>query len=400
MTGDFYKIKVIDMQRIIVLNYHMACAGTEKAMIAFLNAIDYSKYKVTLYLMYKNGELYKDIPLNVEIKTIAFKHERYRFYVSFKDYYGGIKKLYYKVRRKIFKFLFSKDTQDIYEYICRSKVVNEPQCDILCDFCGYGYFQTVFGAERIKAKKKLMWLHDEKQEWLKRVEKWIPEYDNIICVSNSVKQKFDSTYPQYADRSRVIYNVIDVDDIRRKIESCKLDETEMIGTCKLLTVGRIVEQKGYDIAIEVAKKLKDIGIDYKWYFVGAGNEFEHMKNLIIKYQLTEYVYLLGQKENPYVYMKNCDLYIQPSRYEGYPVVLVEARALGCVIIASDIPSIREQIIDGENGFLCELNADAFVEKIKHLIDNPEEYKKISEKMKNEKINFSDEMNKFYDLIGE
>lgn len=387
------------MEKIIILNYHMACGGTEKAMLGFINSLDYSKYKVVLYLMYREGPLLEKIPQQVEIKTIDFDNEKARFFASVKVKNKGIKVYAWKIYRKLLRAFKGdgKALSGMYDKVVKSHVISEDSCDYLCDFSGYGHFQSVFGATKINARKKTMWIHDERMDWLERVEKYLPCYDAFFCVSKAVKVAFDKKYPMYKDKSYVMYNYIDVEGIRKSAE-IESEARMMTGDNKLLTVGRIVDQKGYDIAIQIAEILRKRNVDFKWYFVGDGLKFNKMKEMIQAKQLQDRIILLGAKDNPYPYFAKCDIYVQPSRHEGYGLVLAEAKILGKVSVSSDLNSFREQIESGKNGYICELNPRNFADTIEMLINNKEKCREIEERLKKTEMDFSKEINVFYDVI--
>lgn len=387
------------MKKIAILNYHMACGGTEKAMIALLNSLDYNQIQVTLYLLFKEGPLLNDIPKQVDVQEIRFKKDKYRNYVSEIRGLKTIQTSYLKLERKIFKILNKVNYEDgtIFEAVLKQVIVPDVEFDLVCDFSGYGFFPTIVAAKLFRAKQRCTWIHDEKCFWLKRVEKSLDNFDRIFCVSISVKQNFLKMYPQYQSKTEVFYNLIDAQEIKNKATNFVVSDI-MNEQNVLLTVGRLVEQKGYDIAIKTALLLKEKNILFKWYFIGDGDKKEEMEELIRKFKLQNEVILLGRKDNPYPYMKKCTLYVQPSRNEGYPVVIVEARALGCVIVASDIPSIGEQIIDGVNGYLVQLDEKAFANKIEELLRDEEKREKVKKELQNEKIDYSDNIKKLYNLL--
>lgn len=160
-----------------------------------------------------------------------------------------------------------------------------------------------------------------------------------------------------------------------------------------IVVGRLTEQKGYDIAIKAASILKKRKINFVWYAIGGGRDEEKLKKLVATYNLEEQFVFLGRKDNPYPYMKNCDLYVQPSRHEGYGLTIVEARVLGLPIVVSNIRPLAEQIQDGVNGYVAELSAEAIADKIEYLYNNPSQMKKAIEHLKEHPIDFSAELQK-------
>lgn len=357
--------------------------GSEVALVELINALPDDKYRVTLVLLDVDNEYAYRLKKQVNTIQMEFKDPFVRSLVSM-----------YAFPAKVLKKLSVNRYVPYYDYISDCvKNVFDQEYDIAIDFYGYGSFITAFLARKIKAKKKATWLHDEKMYWLKSVERYLPAYDKVFGVSQAVSNAFCREYPAFKEKAAVFYNVIYIDDIRKKA-----DENEQIpfgrDTFNILTVGRLTEQKGYDIAIGAAAILAERDINFTWYVIGSGRDERKLKKLAANNRSLENRFVfLGQKKNPYPYMKNCDLYVQPSRHEGYVTTLVEARALCLTIVSSDIPSSKEQIHDGVNGYLSELKCTSLADKIEYLYRHPEEREKTMAYLQNNPIDFSSELQK-------
>lgn len=357
--------------------------GSEVALIELINALPENEYNVTLVLLDVDNEYEYRLKKKVNIIQLEFKNHFIHSLVSM-----------YAFPAKVLKKLSVNKCLPYYDYVVDG-VKNEfnRTYDIAIDFYGYGSFITAFLARKIKAKKKATWLHDENIYWLKSVERYLPVYDKIFGVSQAVIDAFCREYPTLKDKAAVFYNVININDIKNKAEE-KPDVLFSKDKFNILTVGRLTEQKGYDIAICAASILAKRGINFTWYAIGSGRDERKLRKLAYKtYHLEKQFVFLGQKKNPYPYMKNCDLYIQPSRHEGYVITLVEARALCLAILSSNIPSAKEQIKDGMNGYLTKLNSNFLADKIEYLYKNPVEREKTIEYLQNNPIDFSSELKK-------
>ncbi len=144
---------------------------------------------------------------------------------------------------------------------------------------------------------------------------------------------------------------------------------------RLLTVGRLIRQKAYDVAIEAMKILKDEGRKVRWYVLGEGDQRKSLEKKIALLGLSEDFRLLGETDNPYPYYRQADLYVHATRYEGKSIAIQEAQILGCAVIASDCNGNREQITDGVDGILCELSPKAVAESIAMLCRDEEKRKR-------------------------
>lgn len=355
--------------------------GAEVAMLELINRMPEEEYDITLALLDNDLEYYNRLKRKINIIQIKFTNKVAEQLVSM-----------YALPAKILKKLGVNSVIPYYDMLFNAVANNfSDEYDLALDFYGYGYFLTGYMAEKIKAKKKATWLHDEDLVWFKNVKRYAGKFDKIFAVSEAVKSSFSKNFPELEEKTEVFYNTIDIDlIIEKSLYPCS---ERLTGDFIILTVGRLHSQKGYDIAIKTAKILKESGVSFKWYAIGAGKEKDKLDRLIEKCGVKDCFILLGRRDNPYTYMRQCDIYVQPSRHEGYVITLVEARALNLPIIASDIPSSREQIEDGKNGYIVALNEYAFASKIKDLYHNKELRNRVSEYLKINKPDFSEELKK-------
>lgn len=369
------------MKQLLIMAKSLGGGGSEVALIELINALPEEIYDITLVLLDSDNEYSYRLKKKVNIVQLNFTSDFVKSLVSM-----------YAFPAKVLKKLSVNYYIPYYDFAAE-KVTNvfNKTYDIAIDFYGYGSFTTAFLATKICAKKKAIWLHDEKIYWMKSVKKYLDKIDKVFGVSQAVVDAFCKEYPHYRDKAEVFYNVIDTKEIKRKAEL--YEKMPFKDVFNIVTVGRLTEQKGYDIAIKAASILKKKKIDFTWYAIGGGRDDKKLKKMVTKYGLEEQFIFLGRKDNPYPYMKNCDLYVQPSRHEGYVITLVEARVLSLPILSSDIPSAREQIQDGRNGYISELRPEALADKIEYLYNSPLQREKTTRYLKEHQINFSSELKK-------
>lgn len=226
-----------------------------------------------------------------------------------------------------------------------------------------------FLLDHIQAKKHLQWIHidvenlDDPQELDVHIPGW-SRMDGIVCVSQVAVDSFCKRYPDLADKVHLIYNFYDTADILRKgSEPFSFQGQRPI----LLSVGRMTEQKKYLRFLDVLARLRDEGFDFSWHVLGDGIQRPQIQEKIRQLELSDRVYLHGLSDNPYKYMKNCDLFVLPSGWEGFPTVTVEAKLLGCPVMATDVAGIREQMIHGKTGWIVDNDEDAIFKGLKHLL---------------------------------
>lgn len=384
------------MKKICIVAEDMKVAGVQVSLAALLNNIDYSRYSVQLYLISKEGELLQQIPEQVEIKEIQFKKKYLKHFVYYKRI-DSIKMFLVKVKKAFFLLRYHQDKSGnkYYNKLLNYVKIEEPQCDIAIDFLGYGRFTTAIVAKKMIAEKKAVWFHDEDIQWVKKVEEYLPTFDKMFCVSQSVEKELLTLYPQYKSKIGLFYNPVNAKRVREMANTdlqCSINDNLCI-----VSVGRLESQKGFDIAIDVAKKLEEKNLDFTWYIAGEGSARKELESKIEKYHLQTKVVLLGMLDNPYPLIKRCDIYVQPSRHEGYGLTVMEARSLAKPIIVTRIPSLCEQIQDNINGFVADLTVESIADKIMEVYCNPSIREKVIDKLLKEEINYMSELSKIYEI---
>ena len=171
------------------------------------------------------------------------------------------------------------------------------------------------------------------------------------------------------------------------------------GLFKLLSVGRFDEAKGFDNAIKALRILHDRGYkNIKWYVIGYGRDEELLKNLIKENNLEDSFILLGKKVNPYPYMKECDLYVQPSRYEGKAVTVTEAQILGKAVMITNYTTAKSQLKNGQDGYITDLSIEGIADGIEKLYKDEKLRKRLEENCKNNDYINKSELDKLYKII--
>lgn len=385
------------MKKIIITVRELDTGGTELSMLNLLDELIAQDCDITLLLSRKRGENLFKIPSNVKIIEIPFKREYERYYISDDESLisNSIQKYYIKFVRKLIKGVdklakYISWKSDIYNsYILRKTNPIFDKFDLAIDYYGYGIFNSKYISDYVIADKKVMWIHDERLSPISRSRALFDKFDIFYGVSNACVKAFDKEFPETRDRTRLFYNFIDTNMIKEKSNEAISDEIFNYNGFKLISVGRLENQKGFDLAIETAYELKKSGFKFKWGIVGEGSHRSKLEKMIATLNLSEEVILLGSKSNPYPYMKRCDIYVQPSRHEGYGLTVAEARALCKPIVATELNCFKEQIESGETGILVDFSVKAFQEALENLMLNPDLLLKLEKKLqKSEDLNIS------------
>lgn len=390
------------MKKIFIGVPFMKHSGVEVALVNLLKELSKDKeLEIDLYVLKETQIFRTEIPNSININVIEYENEIYNYNLRFRDVFK-IESLTLKI-----KFLLHHLKLLIYDKLKRydlfflekmkySKEINKDY-DIAIDFHGYSTFFSYYVALKVHAKKKVMWVHDENNNWIKYMNNYFQYYDRFFCVGESVKNNVINNYPLLKNKTSVFYNLIDYKRIREKAKenlSLKKSDTTII------TIGRLEYQKGYDILIETARILKNRDINYIWYILGNGSLKNQIERKIKKYKLNNNVIILDTVDNPYPYIKMADLYVLTSRHEGYCLATLEAKILCKAIIISNINSNKEQIKNNINGYLCDLNPTDFANKIIYLINNQKKKKEFIDKLSKEEYDYTKEVSKIYDLLKE
>lgn len=370
------------MKRIIIFSHGMEIGGAERALLGILECIDTEKYDISLFLMKHKGELMRYIPDTVRLLPEIPQYaslavpitdiiKRRQFGIVLGRIHG---KIAAKIRIKQLKALRENEVALEYSHkYTRSKMpqISNVEYDLAISFLTPHYFVN----EKVKAKKKAAWIHTDYTVVQVDVEsqlKMWDKYDVIIAVSENVRRCFLKNFPSLINKVQVIENIM---PMKYMIESTRAFtvEQEMIndGSIKLLSIGRFCAAKNFDKVPSICRKLRCIGLNVKWYLIGYGGDEKVIRQKIVENTMSDYVIILGKKENPYPYIKCCDLYVQPSRYEGKCVSVIEAQILKKPVIITDYPTAESQLVDGYDGVIVPMDSEACVQGIARVIKNKE-----------------------------
>lgn len=356
-------------KRLLFMVINMNIGGTEKALLNMLAEMDSEEYEVTLLMLEEYGGFLEEVPSWINIKYL-------NGYVDIKSllnnplHYSAIGYLKQFDLIKFFQFgimyLATKITGHqtlLYKYLLKHQPLIQEKYDIAVAYAGPMDFISYYITKKINAKKKVQWIHFDVTKIAfncKFTKIFYPQFDHILTVSNEGKEKLLTLMPQLEKKVSVFQNIISKELVIRKSKEGKGFSDDYQGT-RILTVGRLDFIKGQDLCIEAARLLKKDGYDFRWYFVGDGSFRKELELLIQKYELDQYFVLLGSTTNPYPYMAECDVYVQPSRHEGFCITLGEAKVFNKPIISTDFTGAQEQLMEYENA--CIVNGNKLYDAI-------------------------------------
>ncbi|UAL46933.1 glycosyltransferase [Sutcliffiella horikoshii] len=379
-------------KKILFIIDSLNSGGAERSLISLLSVLDYKRFSVELLLFSENGLFLPLIPSNVKIITI--KEEKSSF---------SIKKLYKRIKislmlRNPYIMRSYHSAQIIWSNLKEDLPTLQTNYDIAIAY-SQG-FPTYFAIKNVNAKRKICWVNtDYKMAAYNKSfdEEYYNMYERIVTVSDANKKIFENEFPQFRKKTKLIYDI----NSPQLIESLSLSINEFpdnfTGT-KILTIGRLVEAKGYDLALEACQILKKQGVNFRWYAIGEGPLKCKLERSIKQKGLKDYFVLLGTFSNPYPLLKQCDLYVQPSKYEGYGLAIAEARILKKPIVTTDFSTAHNQIRHRENGLIVKMTPESVVEGINEILSNSDLIRKITSSHDVNNLGTENEINKFYSII--
>lgn len=388
--------------RILFVIESLGLGGAERSLLNLLNNIDKDRFEIDLQVFNDTGilkhYLNKDIKLlSLPSVIIELTNPWYKciyqpkLLINRLRYSFHIRKGKLKNAAKAVKFWqlfadFFNENEEYYDYaIAYSQGI-----------------PTFYVVDKVKARKKFTWLNVEYElkEPVKTFNRNYYEiFDNIVSVSEKVRMHFvKNLFPELSSKLTTIYDIIDSTFIEKEAQA-KVDDLPIETDVHLLvTIGRYNWQKGYEYAIDTAKELKSRGVPFKWIGIGSGPLQEQLMQQIRANGLEEVFLLLGNRANPFPYMKACDVYVQPSRMEGFGLTIAEAKILNKPIVATNFNSIDLQIKHGENGLIADFSAKDVADKIERLINDDSLRENIISNLRKEKKGNVEEIEKFYQLL--
>ena len=384
----------------------LPCAGAEKSLITLLSQLDYEQYEVDLQLFAYGWTLDELVPKEVNFLpplsyTNYSKQSLKQMILNCRNL-TQFKMIVARLRYSLFirkGHLTNAQMARLYWQSIGSVIEkNEKVYDVAISYAQG--IPTFYVADKTRAAKKYAWVNvsytlGEEDRLFQ--EKYYQAYERIVAVSESAEEIFLESFPMFKDRMTIIYDINDYQMIKRMSElepEFKLDVPHL----KLLTIGRLDHQKGYDIALEAARLLKERGILFTWYVLGKGGLYDEIKQTIQKYGLAKEFILLGITANPYPMIKQCDIYVQTSKFEGYGLAIAEARMLNKPVVTTKFDAVFNQMVHEKNGLVTTMDGVGVADGIERLLKEPDLYHAIVDYLNQEKKGNVEEIAYFYQLI--
>ncbi len=361
-------------KKIIFISQALWIGGIETALVNLINKLDYNKYDVTCLITQNYIDMAERLTKNCRL-IVADRSSLVTFTkpYKFKKLYGILEEPQGATRFRrliwhILNILFKALENHFYSDYIKEQLSGESFDTAVI----YSDRTAEIAVKSIKAKQFLMFYHHGAMRKEYHDSFGYKKSEKIIAVSDNIAQKLKEFRKKYASKIIVVNNVIDINSIIEKSKEPVEEGLFPENKFNIVSCGRLSPVKGLNFAIEAVSRLvKEGHNDIQWYIVGGGPIENEIKEQIAAHKMESHIFMLGMKSNPYPYIKKCDLFIQPSIFEGYSLSIMEAKILGRPILATHAAA-GKQIENGVDGFLCDTNTASVYENLLRLYKNREE----------------------------
>ena len=377
---------IITVYRILFVINTLGQAGAETALLSLLQTLAREKgearYEISLFVLTGQGEMVSRLPADVRLLNRKYREEsvltakgrKYLKKTVLKAMFtrATVVKLFPYLVKNTCAMLGKKrllPDKLLWRVLSDGGMVLPEEYDLAVSYLEGG--AAYFVADHVKAAKKAAFIHVdyEKAGYTRALDKdCYLAFDKIFTVSDEVREAFLKAYPELPDKTEVFHNILNKEEIVRRAEEGE-GFTDGFTGMRLLSVGRLTAQKAFEVSVDAMKRLKDAGKNVRWYVLGEGDQRKKLQEQVDALGLTEDFILYGAVNNPYPFMKQADIYVHASRFEGKSIAIQEAQILGKPMVVSDCSGNREQVCHGKDGLMCGLTPDSLAENIMLLLED-------------------------------
>ncbi len=331
----------------------MELGGAEMSLLGLLESLDYSQYDVDLFVYSHRGELMGFIPKQVNLLPEIPEYAQIERPIKdvLKDGFLRIAAARLKAKREYARYVRDRHPNDgsaVFSYISRRVAPLMPEINPNKEYdVAISYLAPHdYVLAKVRAREKVAWIHTDYSQIDVDTDIEVPiwsGYDRIVSISEGVTRSFSNVFPSLSGRITEKRNLVPKEYVMARAdeipqEKVRMEMPKVSGRVNLLSVGRFSYAKNYDNVPDICRRIRAKGLDTRWYLIGYGGEEGLIRREIEESGMQDSVIILGKRDNPYPYMRACDIYVQPSRYEGDPMTVHEAAALGKPVVLSAFPT--------------------------------------------------------------
>ena len=400
--------------RILILMHYMELGGAESALLGLLQSVDSDRVDVDLFIYSHRGELMDFIPTD----KINLLPEKEAYSLTEKSLLEVVRKGY--LRLALARVMGRRDTDSFctkhpnpekpaecgtfFQQRATWKVLPQIQPHVEYDLAISFLTPHFFVLNNVRAKKKIGWIHTDYTRILIDVDeelKMWKQLDYIASISEEVGNRFCEVFPSLRNKLIQIENILNANFIRQRADESSITLDDDSSVINLLTIGRFSPPKRMEEIPKICKTIIEKGVSVRWYIIGYGSrEIENVVRANAEKEgVADSVVILGKQKNPYPYIQACDIYVQPSRYEGKSITVREAQILCKPVIVTNYPTAGSQIQTGVDGVIVPMDVDACACEMAAFIRNADLQKKIVQHLQTHDYGNVGEIEKIYQLAS-
>ena len=361
----------------------MELGGAERALLGLLNALDTSRVDVDLFLNQHTGDFMPLIPEKINLlpeKRGYNAIERPMKQILLEGQLGVLlgrlraRRLHAKYHETLTGDAARMDSSG-FQYVADAVQPFLPSLKGLGEYDLAISFVTPHNIvlNKVRAKKKVAWIHTDYSTIHVNIRQELPiwsGYDYIASISPDCTRSFLKAFPLLERKIVEIENILSPNFVQAQADLFDVSDEMPATGLRLLSVGRYHHAKNYDNVPDITRRIVERGHNnLRWYIIGFGMGENQLRQKIAQAGMQDHVVLLGKKVNPYPYIKACDIYVQPSRYEGKSVTVREAQILCKPVIVTNYPTAHSQIQDGVDGIIVPMDNESCSQGIIKTLEN-------------------------------
>ena len=401
------------MKKRIFINIHyLEIGGAERALLGLLSSLNPDKVDIDLFVNQHTGEFMPLIPEWVNLLPEISEYtciERPITTIVKEGHVGiALRRILAKHKHKQYLNTLTVEQRQhdasVFQYVADAVEGALPSLAHLGEYdLAISFLQPHnIVLNKVKAKKKICWIHTDYSTIHVNHDLELPvwnAFDYVVSISDDCTRAFVQTFPELKDKIVLIENILSPLFVRQQADlyEVKAEMPDGPGVVKILTIGRFSPPKKIEGIPHICAEMERLGVDFRWYVIGYGPDRE-IQEALDKYGMRHRMKLLGKKSNPYPYIKACDIYAQPSIYEGKSVTVREAQMLCKPVVITDYPTAKSQIAHGVDGVIVPLDEVQTAMGIVDFINNSELRNKIVSHLHTHDFGNEIEVEKIYSLI--
>lgn len=382
-------------KKVLFMVINMNVGGTEKALLNMIEVMPEDKYEITILMLEKFGGFLNAIPQRVNVEYLdGYREMKEILNNPPKTVLLNFIKSWYLLKAVHFMFLFviaaiNKERSFLFNRLLHDKDISQKEYDIAIAYAGPMDFISYFILKKVKAKKKYQWIHFDVSKIgfnIKFASNYYKEFDKVFTVSKEGENQLLKIIPSLKSKTEVLINVTNPEKIVQLAKEGNGFRDNFNGV-RILTVGRLSKEKGQDLIIPVLARLKSEGFNVRWYCIGEGGARKEYEEMIKEYGIEDHFLLLGSESNPYTFMQQADLYVQPSRHEGYCLTLAEAKCFHIPIVSTKFAGVSEHIIDRKTGLIVKADSISIYKAVNKILTDSRLRNELINNIKINNVNF-------------